>query len=191
MKDLQFKDILVRQDLPLTRASVYVNGRWSFASLAGPTRVTSEQDFFLINYPFGINKTGTKDPSRYTVKGAPGDYISRDQRGVLALVTASHYALLFPGPQQIPTSPPSSDQLKNPNFLTKTQAESVENDSDKVLIGDREFTLPSTQNKTITIVETPTGQAQVYFTGDTGVVYDYDLSGMVEVSLPSKPTSDY
>jgi len=67
----------------------------------------------------------------------------------------------------------------------------VENDSDKVLIGDREFTLPSTQNKTITIVETPTGQAQVYFTGDTGVVYDYDLSGMVEVSLPSKPTSDY
>ena len=188
MKDLQFKDILVRQDLPLTRASVYVNGRWSFASLAGPTRVTPEQDFFLIIYPFGINKTGTKDPSRYAVKGAPGDYISRDQRGVLALVTASNYALLFPGPQQIPTSPPTSEQLKAPNFLTKTQAESVDKDSDKVLIGDREFTLPSTQKQTITIIETPTGQARAYYDSSGGaVVYDYDLEQMVEVDVPDKP----
>ena len=188
MKDLQFKDILVRQDLPLNRASVYVNGRWSFASLITPTRITGEQAFYLMNYPFGIMKAGTKNPSKYAVKGAPGDYISRDQRGFLALVTASNYALLFPGPQQLPIAAPTSEQLKDPNFLTKTQAESVDKDSDKVLIGDREFTLPSTQKKTITIIETPTGQAQAYYDSSGGaVIYDYDLEQMVEVDVPDKP----
>tara|TARA_R110000765_G_scaffold183244_4_gene289141 strand:+ start:1642 stop:2211 length:570 start_codon:yes stop_codon:yes gene_type:complete len=188
MKDLQFKDILVRKDLPLVRSSVFVNGRWSFASLITPTRVTADQSFFLIIYPFGLHRSGSKNPSKYAVKGAPGDYISRDQRGFLALVTAPHYALQFPGPQQIPTQPLSSEQLRDPNFLTKTQVESVNKDSDKVLIGDRQFTLPSTQKQTLTIIETPTGQAQVQTGGDTGVVYDYDLSAMVEAPIPSKPT---
>ena len=190
MKDLQFKDILVRKDLPLVRFSVFTNGRWSFASLVTPTRVTADQSFFLISYPFGLHKSASTNPSKYSVKGAPGDYISRDQLGIIALVTAPQYALQFPGPQEIPTPPLSSEQLRDPNFLTKIQVESVDKDSDKVLIGDREFSLPSTQKQTIKIIETPTGQSQVYTDASGGaVIYDYSSKsgGMIEVDVPDKP----
>ena len=191
MKDLELKDILIKSDKPLIGLSVYFNGKWSYATLTNPNKITVLQSFYLISYPFGLHRKVTTSPGKYVIKGAPGDYVARDNQGFLSLVTAHNYSLLFPGPQNILTSPPSSELLRDPNFLTKTLQESVNKDSDKVLIGSKAFSLPSTQKKTITIIETPTGQAQVYFTGDTGVVYDYDLSGMVEVSLPSKPTSDY
>ena len=190
MKDLELKDILDRKDTPLTRITVYFNGKWSFANLSSPTKYTEDQNFYLINYPFGLTKSNVLNPAHFSVKGDPGDYVSLDRQGALALVTASNYALLFPGPQEIPTPPPSSEQLRDPNFLTKIQLESVDKDSDKVLIGDREFSLPSTQKKTITIIETPTGQSQVYTDASGGaVIYDYSSKsgGVIEVDVPDKP----
>ena len=190
MKDLELKDILDRKDTPLTRVTVYFNGKWSFANLSSPTKSTEDQNFYLISYSFGLTKSNVLNPAQFSVKGDPGDYVSLDRQGVLALVTASNYALLFPSSQQIPTPPPSSEQLRNPNFLTKIQLESVDKDSDKVLIGDREFSLPSTQKKTITIIETPTGQSQVYTDASGGaVIYDYSTKsgGMIEVDVPDKP----
>ena len=188
MKDLQLEDILNRKAKPFTRLSVYLNGRWSFAAPSSATRITEDQSFYLINYPFGLIKSGGNDPANYSVKGHPGDYVSIDKLGALALVTEANYNLLFPKDQQVPVSPPSSEKLRDPNFLTKTQLESVDKDSDKVLIGDRVFTLPSTQKKTINIIETPIGQSQVYTDASGGaMVYDYDLSAMVEVDVPDKP----
>jgi hypothetical protein len=188
MKDLQLEDILDRKDKPLTRLSVYLNGRWSFAAPSSATRITEDQKFYLISYPFGLIKSGGNNPANYSIKGEPGDYVAINNQGFLSLVTKSNYSLLFPNPQQIPTAPPTSTLLKNPNFLTKTQAESVDKDSDKVLIGDRTFSLPSTTKQTIKIIETPTGQAQAYYDASAGaLVYDYELERMVEVPVPDKP----
>jgi len=188
MKDLQLEDILNRKDKPLTRLSVYYNGRWSFATLENPTRTTSDQNFYLVSSPFGLIREGVTNPSKYAVKGKAGEYVSVDKQGRLALVRSDLWALLFPKNQQIPTAPPSSELLRNKNFLTKTLQESVDKDSDKVLIGDRTFSLPSTQKKTLTIVETPLGQTKVYSdTAGAGMVYNYDLSAMVETDIPDKP----
>jgi hypothetical protein len=188
MKDLELRDIFPKANKPLGAISVYRNGRWSFASLTNPTRVTVDQQFFRIDYTFGLHKKGSKNPAKYAVKGKPGDYVSVDGLGTFALVPADEYLRKFPTPQQVPTTPDSSEKLRDPNFLTQTQLESVDKDSDKVLIGDREFSLPSTAKQTITIIETPTGQAQAYYDASAGaMVYDYDLGQMVEAPVPDKP----
>ena len=190
MKDLQLTDILARQESPLTRLAVYINGRWLFTSFNDPVRTTLQQNFYLISTPFGLTSKGVTNAANNSFNGNPGDYVAEDKnQGVLSVVTASHYSMMFSSPQQIPITPESSEQLKNPNFITKTQQESVDQDSDKVLIGN---------NKSVTIIETPTGQAKVHY--DSSEVawsepayYDYDLSAMVEVKVASvaKPKSNY
>ena len=190
MKDLELRDILAKQDRQLINISVYRNGRWSFASLTNPTRVSVDQSFYLISFPFGLVKEGQANPGKFSVLGKPGDYVSQDRQGRLALVTESMYALLFPKPQAKTTSYPKSTSLKNPNYLTKIQQESLPSDSDKVLIGDREFSLPSTAKKTLTVIETPVGQSKVFYdTSAIAVVYDYETGTMVEVEVPDKPSS--
>ena len=188
MKDVEIRDIFPKANKPLAAVSVYRNGRWSFATLKTPTRILETQQFFKINFPFGLHKKGSQNAAIYAVKGNPGDYVSVDRLGTFALVTADDYLRKFPTPQQIPPTPNSSEKLRDPNFLTKTQLESVDKDSDKVLIGNKEFSLPSTTKQTIAIIETPTGQAQAYYDTSAGaMVYDYDLSAMVEVPVPDKP----
>ena len=191
MKDLELKDIMARQDRPLTRISVYFSGRWSYANPNTPSRKTVDQNFYLISYPFLLHRSGLTDPSKGLLQGAPGDYMAQDMQGVMSLVKASQYALLFPSTQHPTIKPTSSENLRNPNFLTKIQLESVDKDSDKVLIGSKTFSLPTTQKKTITIIETPNGQSQVYSNTPYGVVYDYTTSTMVEALIPTKPTSNY
>ena len=193
MKDLQLTDILARQESPLTRLAVYINGRWLFTSFNDPVRTTLQQNFYLISTPFGLTTSNALDPAKYAIKGEPGDYVAQDKnQGVLSVVTASHYSMIFPSPQQIPITPTSSEQLKNPNFITKTQQESVDQDSDKVLIGNNTFSLPSTQKKTVTIIDTPAGQAKVHYDSSGGaLVYDHDLSAMIEVNTIAKPKSNY
>jgi hypothetical protein len=163
MKDLQLTDILAKPVRPLINLSVYANGRWSFATLNAPTVVTSDQNFYLISYPFGLLTKAQSNPAKFSIKGEPGDYVSQDIQGTLALVKASVFALQFPGPQQITPPPPSSESLKDPNFLTKIQEGSVDKNSDKVMIGDRQYTIASTFEKTIKIIETPEGLAKVFY----------------------------
>ena len=189
MKDLELRDIIDRKARPNTKISVYLNGRWSFATLQNPLRSTVDQQFFRIDHPFGLHPERSTNPAKYKVKGKPGEYVSVDRTGTMDLVTVEAYTLRFPAAQQIPLTTPDSDLLKNPNFLTKTQLESVDKDSDKVLIGDKEFSLPSTTKKTLSIIETPAGQAQAYY--DASALgysyYDPDLSATIEVPVPDKP----
>ncbi len=188
MKDLELRDILDRKDKPTTKLSVYLNGRWSFAQLQNPIRSTVDQTFFRIDYIFGLHTATSTKPANYKVKGKPGEYVSVDKAGRMDVVTVENYTLLFPKAQQTPLTTPDSDLLKNPNFLTKTQLESVDKDSDKVLIGDREFSLPSTQKKTLTVLETPLGQSQVFYDASAGaMVFDYESGSMVEAPVPDKP----
>jgi hypothetical protein len=193
MKDLELKDILNRQDRPLGRLTIYLNGRWSFAGLTNPVRVTAEQFFFKIPFVFGLTKSGVTDPRKFAQKGEAGAYVSQDrQRGQLAIVTEDQYLQLFPLASQTPTPPESSELLRDPNYLTKTQVESVNKDSDKVLVGDKTFSITSTLNKTLTIVDTPAGQAQVSYDSSGGaVVYNYDTGMMEEVDTPAKPGTSY
>ena len=199
MNNLDLIKTLAKKTLPLTRLAVYIDGRWVFANLANPVRTTLQQNFYLISTPFGLTSKGVTNAANNSFNGNPGDYVAEDRnQGILSVVTASYYSLLFPFPQQIPITPTSSEQLKNPNFITKTLGESVDQDSDKVLIGNTTFSLPSTQKKTVTIIETPTGQAKVHY-DPFGVAwskpayYDSDLSAMVEVKVASvaKPKSNY
>jgi len=198
MNNLDLIKTLAKKTLPLTRVTVYVDGRWVFANLANPVRTTLQQNFYLISTPFGLTSKGATNAANNSFNGNPGDYVAEDKnQGVLSVVTASYYSLLFPSPQQIPLTPTSSEQLKNPNFITKTLGESVDQDSDKVLIGNNTFSLPTTQKKTVTIIDTPTGQAKVHY-DPSGVAwshshYDQDLEAMVEVKVASvaKPKSNY
>jgi hypothetical protein len=188
MKDLELRDIFPKANRPLTSVSVYIDGRWLFATLTNPVKVTASLRVFRIDFPFGLHKSNSKNPAKYSVKGKPGEYVSINKQGINALVTVDEYSRLFPTPQQIPTSAPSSELLRDPNFLTKTQLESVNKDSDKVLIGDKQFTLPSTTKKSVSIVETPLGQSQVFYdTSAVAMVYDYELGKMVETEVPDKP----
>ena len=190
MKDLKLKDIFFKGTRALNSVSVYRNGRWDFVTLGSPNKTTEDQSFFRINSVFGIHKAGSRNAANYAVKGRPGDYVSIGLTGEYALVTVEQFDLLFPKPQQTPVSYPTSNNLKNPNYLTKIQQESLPSDSDKVLIGDREFNLPSTANKTITVIETPVGQSKVFYDTSAGaMVYDYESGTMVEVAVPDKPTS--
>ena len=194
MKDLELKDILNKQDRPLTKLSTFVNGRWSFTSLISPTKTTEAQNFYRIDSVFGLLKSGTIQPTKYSIKGSSGDYVAQDTKlGTLSLVTKENYLLLFPSLIPAPpATPPQSSQLQDPNFLTKIQQESLETDSDKVLIGNRTFSLPSTTKKTVSVIDTPTGQAKVFYdTSGGAVVYDYDTSAMVEVDTPAKPGTNY
>lgn len=191
MKDLELKDIFPKANRTLGAVSVYRNGRWSFATLKTPTVQTVDQQFFRINYPFGIHKRGSKNPAKYAVKGQPGDYVAVDFLGTFSLVTEQQYSLLFPTQNANPPVPlKTSELLTDPKYITKITQESADPNSDKVLIGDREFTVPSVAKKTITVIDTPTGQAQAYYDASAGaMVYDYDLSAMVEVQVPDKPSS--
>ena len=186
MKDLELNDILNKQDGPLTRLSAYFNGSWSWATLVNPTKIGAEQSFYRINYPFGLHKNNSSDPAKYYIKGNPGEYVSSNKQGTLDLVTEFDYAQLFPTLQDIPTTPPSSNQLSDPNFLTKTQQESVDKDSDMVMIGDKAFSLPTTTKKTITVIETLTGQAQVYYNESTDST---DSSGLPTSTPTLRETS--
>ena len=199
MKDLDLIKTIAKKTMPLTQLTVYVDGRWVFASLANPVRTTLQQNFYLISTPFGLTSEGVFNAENNSFDGNPGDYVAEDKnQGVLSVVAASYYSRMFPSSQDIPNTPTSSKMLKNPNFITKTLGESVDQDSDKVLIGNKTFSLPSTQKKSVTIIDTPTGQAKVHY-DSSGVAwsepayFDSDLSAMVELKVASvaKPKSNY
>ena len=150
MKDLQLTDILIKPKKALTQVSIYSGGRWVFTNLINPVVTTLQQNFYLISTPFGLVYDNIDDPRFRSIQGMPGDYVAQDKHfGILDLVTPSQFSRLFPSPQQNLPTPTSSEMLKNPNYITKIQQESVDKDSN-IQIGSSTFKLTSNQKKTPT-----------------------------------------
>ena len=119
MKDLELSDIMNRPVRSFTLLSVYRNGRWQFGTPTNLVKTVNNQTFYLISDKFGLARQGTQNPKVLARRGSPGDYISRDQSGVYAIVTAAEYKRLFPAPNNNPPSvPTNSAQLIDPKFLT-------------------------------------------------------------------------
>jgi hypothetical protein len=119
MKDMTLKDILFREDRPLTSLSLYRDGRWIFAAPTNLTKTTAQQAFYLISEPFGLLRQGTSNPKIRAVTGAPGDYLAVNSVGVYSLIKKEEYARQFPSPNlNPPTNPNNSSQIKDKNFLT-------------------------------------------------------------------------
>ncbi len=151
MKDLQLKDILIKPKKTLTQVSIYSEGSWVFTNLINPVVTTLQQNFYLIGTPFGLIYNNINDPKNVSRLGTPGDYVAEDiNTGTLDLVTPPQFSRLFPSPKQSIPTPTSSEMLKNPNYITKIQQESVAKDSN-IQIGNKSFKLTSNQKK-----QTPT-----------------------------------
>jgi len=147
MKDLQLKDILIKPKKYLTKVSVYVDGEWMFMSLGNPVKTTVDQYFYLMSTPFGLVYDKTPDPKNFSILGKAGDYVAQGKtQGTLDLVTPSQFLRLFPSPQQNLPTPTSSEMLKNPNYITKIQQESVAKGSN-IQIGSKTFKATSNQKK--------------------------------------------
>lgn len=189
MKDLELKDIMDRPVRSFTLLSVYRNGRWIFATPINPLKTVDNQNFYLISEKFGVARQGTTNPAILARRGSPGDYLSIDQFGVYAIVTQADYKRLFPAPNLNPPSvPTNSAQLKDPKFITKIQQESIGPDSDKVMIGTRQFAIKSTAGKTVQVVDTPSGQAKIFYDSSGGAYfYNYETGQMEEKDVPDKP----
>ena len=149
MKDLQLTDILIKPKKALTQVSIYSGGRWVFTNLINPVVTTLQQNFYLMGTPFGLIYNNINDPKKLSIQGKPGDYVAQGKEGILDLVTEAQFLLLFPTPQQPSPTPTSSEMLKNPNYITKIQQESVDKDSN-IQIGSSTFKLTSNQKKTPT-----------------------------------------
>jgi len=120
MKDLDTKDILKRERTRLTKLSIYLNGRWQFATLTNPIRVDGNQSFYRINYKFGLVKDTISVPKIYTQAGEPGDFVAMDGTGELSLVKKADYKRQFPVLNKNPKTPADSSQkLKDPDYITK------------------------------------------------------------------------
>jgi len=120
MKDMTLNDILLKQDRPLYSLSVYRNGVWGFAVPTTLTKTYNQQQFYLMSESFGLVRAGTSNPKVLARKGSPGDYVAVNQDGSYTLITAAEYKMLFPAPNLNPPEiPNNSDQIKDPNFLTK------------------------------------------------------------------------
>ena len=120
MKDMTERDILLRQDRPLTSLSVYRNGVWIFAAPTNLTKTYNQQQFYLMSESFGLVREGNTNPRVSARRGAPGEYLAVSQDGSYTIVTRAEYDWIFPTPNLNPPEiPNNSKQLKDPNFLTK------------------------------------------------------------------------
>jgi hypothetical protein len=119
MKDMTFRDLLVKTVKPLVYISIYKDGIWQFVSPLNPIKVYEDQSFYLMSYAFGLVSQGTFDPKRRAVTGVAGDYVVLNSKGDYTLVTKAEYARQFPPPNlHPPERPNNSSQIKDKNFLT-------------------------------------------------------------------------
>ena len=120
MKDLELRDILDRRRYPLTKLSVYVNGKWQFASIQGASFISDgNQNIYRGRTKFALIPNNVNDPKSGELFGEPGDYIGIDSQGELSLLTAEQYKQRFPRKinPQIPAD--TSRKLKNPDYITE------------------------------------------------------------------------
>ncbi len=141
---------IIKPKKSLTQISTYVGGSWGFSNLGNPVKTTVGQNFYLISTPFGLVYDNTNNPENRSIQGKPGDYVAQDKHfGILDLVTPAQFSRLFPSPKQIIPTPTSSEMLKNPNYITKIQQESVAKDSN-IQIGNKSFKGTSNKKQTPT-----------------------------------------
>jgi hypothetical protein len=154
------KTIFSRQPVRLIQFSVFANGRWNFAVLQNPTKSTPTLQYFRIPYRFGIVAATQTNPAKVKIYGNPGEYVTKNQENILAVISEAQFERLFPRTNVTPKKRGlTSQDLDNPNFLTKTLRESGNGPSDKIQVGNSSFNL---KNKTtFTIIDTPVGQAKV------------------------------
>ncbi len=107
-----------------TQLSIRYKGAWTFVT---PSNVISEyqgRKFYRIDYPFKLIKEGESNP----VKGVPrtaGNYIAINEAGVIDFLDERSYRQIFPiKNRKPPAAPISSNNLRDPNFLTKVLQES-------------------------------------------------------------------
>lgn len=120
MKDLELRDILDRRRYPLTKLSVYVNGKWQFASIQGASFISDgNQNIYKGRTKFALIPNNVNDPKSGELFGEPGDYIGIDSQGELSLLTAEQYKQRFPRKINPQTPADTSKKLKNPNYITE------------------------------------------------------------------------
>lgn len=120
MKDLELRDILDRRRYPLTKLSVYVNGKWQFASIEGASFISDgNQNIYRGRTKFALIPNNVNDPKSGELFGEPGDYIGIDSQGELSLLTAEQYKQRFPRRINPQTPADSSKKLKNPDYITE------------------------------------------------------------------------
>jgi hypothetical protein len=134
MKDLELNDILVRPNRLLFGVTMYINGVWVFSFPTNLVRSDYQSNYYLVDYKFGLVRSGETNPRNIAVMGAPGDYVSYDTRtGALSHIPAKLFTTLFPPPNiNPPKRTRNSEDIRNPKFLTKIQQETDGPPSDKV-----------------------------------------------------------
>jgi len=120
MKDLELRDILDRRRSPLTKLSVYTNGKWRFASVQGANFISDgNQNIYRGRTRFALLPNNVNDPKRGSLFGEPGDYIGIDSTGELSLITKAQYLQRFPERRSPRRPPDTSNKLKDPNYITE------------------------------------------------------------------------
>ena len=120
MKDLELRDVLDRRRSPLTKLSVYVNGKWQFASVGSSNFIADgNQRIYRGVTKFALIPSTVNDPKNGTLFGEPGDYIGIDSFGELSLITKAQYLQRFPKRRSPSIPPDTSSKLKNPNYITE------------------------------------------------------------------------
>ena len=118
MKDIDQRDILIRERLRATQLSVKVNGGWQFATLQRASKRLNGLSYYRIQFPFGLVNSRANNPKIIMEYGDPGDYVAMDRLGELSLVKKDMYDMLFARPKNPVTRPVSSKKLSDPKFIT-------------------------------------------------------------------------
>jgi hypothetical protein len=115
----RIQDLLIRPNRVLFNVSVYLNGRWFFDSLQNPVKTYEGQNYYRMNYPFGLIYEDVADPSKINVRGNAGDYVTENADGSLGILSNAMYKQMFSdrNPYQ-EAPPPTSNLLRNANYLT-------------------------------------------------------------------------
>lgn len=119
MKDLELRDILLRERPRATKLSVRINGRWQFASFGPVEKRVEGLTYYRMSKTFGLVSSKTNDPKITLERGVPGDFVAVDQFGELNLVKKEVYELRFPKRNTRPaTTQINSKKLIDPKFIT-------------------------------------------------------------------------
>ena len=137
---MNHRSIRTKTELPLTRLSVYLKGKWTFANFGTPINTTETQSFYLVSYPFGLIRQGVNNPAKRSVRGKPGSYVIISLDGSLTMATPEQYAMIFPR-RIIDTPPPkqTSEMLKNPNHMTDVMRKARNEGSNTIQVGNKTF----------------------------------------------------
>ena len=125
MKDITARDLYPRRIPVLTQVSIKYQSSWLFISLNNAIYESSMEKVYRLDYTFGLVESEQPDPSKFSVKGNPGDYIIEDSFGTYIRMTPKEYRMKYPTPNKTKkVQVRTSKNLKDPNYLTKVLQES-------------------------------------------------------------------